>query len=248
MGTISIGDHSDYDRFSAARPPASGRFWKDPVFDYPGGMARRLSIVAATLALMLACSQNGPTTPDSPTQAVVVAFGDSLTSGPGLAPNETYPARLQERIRAAGMPHVVVNEGVFGDTTTDGVRRLDRALGHGPRVLIVAFGANDGLAGVPIDTVRRNLVTIIERARERQVRVLLCGMEAPPTHGLDYSLQFHNIYPDLAQRYAAPLMPFLLADVLGRPDLNLEDGFHPNAAGARRIADNMWPYLEPLLR
>jgi acyl-CoA thioesterase-1 len=142
----------------------------------------------------------------------------------------------------------VVNEGVSGDTTADALRRFDRILAANPQVLIVALGANDGLAGVPIDTIRHNLSTIIDRAKQQGARVLLCGMETPPTHGFDYSMAFHSLYPQLAQQYKVSLMPFLLAGVIGRPDLNLEDGFHPNAAGARRIAENMWPYLEPLLR
>jgi acyl-CoA thioesterase-1 len=158
------------------------------------------------------------------------------------------PARLQEQVRAAGLPHVVVNAGVSGDTTTDGVARLDRALVPGTTVLVLALGANDGLRGVPIATIRRNLETIIERAKGRQIKVLLCGMETLPNGGFDYALDFHHIYPDLAQRYTIPLMPFLLVDVIGRPELNLPDGWHPNAAGARVIARNIWPYLEPLLR
>ena len=128
------------------------------------------------------------------------------------------------------------------------MRRLDRVIGRDPKVLIVALGANDGLTGVSIETVRSNLATIIERAKERQIRVLLCGMETPPTHGWQYTVDFHRIYPELAQHYNVPLMPFLLAGVVGRPELNMDDGWHPNAAGARRIAENMWPYLEPLLR
>lgn len=178
----------------------------------------------------------------------MVALGDSLTAGPGLRPDETLPARLQEHVTAAGLPHVVVNAGVSGDTTADAVARLDRALEPGTVVLIVALGANDGLRGVPVDTVRRNLQTIIERAQERRIKVLLCGMETLPSRGWDYTLDFHRIYPELARRYNVVLMPFLLAGVVGRVELNLEDGWHPNAAGARIMAENMWPYLEPLLR
>jgi acyl-CoA thioesterase-1 len=208
----------------------------------------RSSLSTILLALVLACGADTPTQPATSPDRIVVALGDSLTAGPGLSPEETYPARLQERIRAAGLPHVVINQGVSGDTTADALARLDRTLASAPEVLIVALGANDGLRNVPVTTVQRNLATIVERAQQRNIRVLLCGMETPPNHGWQYSLDFHRIYPELARTYDVPLMPFLLTGVVGRPELNLADGWHPNAAGARRIADNLWPYLEPLLR
>ena len=214
----------------------------------------RLFVLAAGLTAATACegSRLAPDVPGGP-QAntvipVVVALGDSLTAGPGLRPLDTYTALLQERARGAGYPHRVVNAGVSGETSSDALRRLDRELVPDTRVLIVALGANDGLRGVPVDTVRRNIGTIIEQAQARGIKVLLCGMETPPSRGWDYTLQFHRVFPDLAARYTVPLMPFLLAGVVLNPDLNLEDGYHPNAAGHRRIADAMWPYLEPLLR
>lgn len=211
---------------------------------------RRLLIGLALLALA-GCggdSNGSPTTPSSPAPPVVVVLGDSLTAGPGLRTEDAYPALLQERTRAAGLPHRIINAGVSGDTTGDGLRRLDSALHADTRVLVVALGANDGLQGVPVDTVKQNLRQIIERARSRNIRVLLCGMESLPNNGLDYVVRFHNIFPELAGEYSLPLMPFLLHNVFGRPELNLFDGFHPNAAGMRVIADEMWPWLEPLLR
>ena len=204
--------------------------------------------ICAILLAAIACETGAPTQPRAGEPPVIVALGDSLTAGPGLRAEETMPARLQERVRAAGYPHVVVNAGVSGDTTADAVARLDRALVPRASVLIIALGANDGLRGVPIATVRRNLEIIIERGQQRGLEVLLCGMETLPNRGWDYALDFHRIYPDLAERYKLPLMPFLLADVVGRAELNLEDGWHPNAAGARVMANNIWPYLEPLLR
>jgi acyl-CoA thioesterase I len=179
---------------------------------------------------------------------VVVILGDSLTAGFGLSSNEAYPSLLQERARAAGYPHRIVNAGVSGDTTTDALNRYERELVPDTRVLVVALGANDGLRGHPTDTIKANLRKILERARSRDIRVLLCGMDTPPSHGWDYSIRFHNIFPDLAREYNVPLMPFLLTGVFGDESLNLPDGFHPNAAGARVIANQMWPYLEPLLK
>jgi acyl-CoA thioesterase-1 len=213
--------------------------------------AVRLPTLLVIVASLVACGGNSSVTPsDIPrlTPPIVVALGDSLTAGPGLAAEETYPALLQRRIRDAGYPHRVVNAGVSGDTSTGALSRLDAALVPDTRVLIVALGANDGLRHVPVDTIRSNLETMIERAQARGIRILLCGMETPPTHGLQYTLEFHHLFPDLATRYGVPMMPFLLTGVAGNPDYNLPDRVHPNAAGMRIIAQNMWPHLEPLLR
>ena len=216
---------------------------------------RRQAFLATAIAALVACNRSSlsPEVPDGGQPAatvtpVVVALGDSLTAGPGLRAEQTWPALLQQRATAARYPHLIVNAGVSGDASSDAVRRLDRALVADTRVLIVALGANDGLRGVPIATLRRNLETIVERAQSRGIKVLLCGMETPPSRGWDYSVQFHRVFPEIAARYAVPLMPFLLTGVVFDPDYNLGDGFHPNAAGHRRIAENMWPYLEPLLR
>lgn len=211
-----------------------------------------MSRVFVSLALLAAISCNSPSrttsSPAPPGTPLTVVLGDSLTAGPGLSSSNAYPALLQQRASDAGYPHRVINAGVTGDTTADALRRLDAALVSDTRVLIVALGANDGIQGVPVATVKSNLTAIIERARGRDIRVLLAGMEAPPTRGLQYSLDFHFIFPDLGAQFDVPLMPFLLAGVFGEPSLNLPDGFHPNGAGMRVIADGMWPYLEPLLQ
>jgi acyl-CoA thioesterase-1 len=178
----------------------------------------------------------------------VVALGDSLTAGPGLGRDQTFPADLQRHAVAAGYPHRFINAGVTGDTTVDIAGRFNRDVVAGTRVLILAAGANDGLQGVPVATLRRNLTDMIERAQSRDIRVLLCGMETPPTRGFQYSIDFHRVFPDLASAYNVPLMPFLLLGVVGRPEYNLDDRVHPNARGAQIIADNIWPYLEPLLK
>ena len=115
-------------------------------------------------------------------------------------------------------------------------------------MLVLELGANDGLGGLDIPTIRGNLATVVQMAERRNIRVLLCGMESPPSHGLDYSIAFHSVFPGLAQQYRLALVPFLLQDVVLRPGLLGSDGVHPNAAGAERIAETVWPYLEPLLR
>jgi len=177
----------------------------------------------------------------------IVALGDSLTSGRGVDSVQAYPALLQKRLDAAGLDYTVVNAGVSGDTSSGAVRRFERALDGDVRVLVVALGANDGLRGVPVARLEENLSRIIETAQARGIAVLLCGMEALPIHGWDYSVAFHNAYRKLAARYNVPLVPFVLMNVIGNPELMQPDRAHPNAAGQRTIADNIWPYLEPLL-
>jgi acyl-CoA thioesterase-1 len=206
--------------------------------------------MAAAVWLLTSCGGEPSLTP-SPVESVtpvVVVLGDSLTAGPGLRSDESYPALLQQRARAAGYPHVFRNAGVSGDTTANAVRRLDAALVADTRVLVVALGANDGLRGVPVPTIRLNLETIIERAQSRKISVLLCGMETPPLRGWQYTIDFHRLFPELAGRYGVPLVPFLLFGVAGDPEYNLGDRVHPNAAGMRIMADTIWPYLEPLLK
>ena len=199
-----------------------------------------LLTVAAVFALPSAArAQSRP-------PVTIVAFGDSLTSGHRLPDAQTYPALVESDLNAAGLLARVINPGVSGDTTAGGVRRLERALAEQPQILIVAFGANDGLRGVPVAQVRANLERIIETAQARGVSVLLVGMEALPLYGWQYTIDFHHLFPDLAARYKIPLVPFMLNGVLGNPDLMGRDGIHPNAAGARVIAGNILPELRSL--
>jgi acyl-CoA thioesterase I len=208
-----------------------------------------------SLALCLGTSACGsgqsPIAPSAPVThqgtgaSQVVVLGDSLAVTPSIA--ESFPAELQKRIDARGSQWKVVNAGVSGDITAGGLRRLESVITVETGVLVLALGANDGLRGLPIATVEQNLGTIIERARERGIRVLLCGMETPPHHGWDYTVEFHRLFPRVAERYGIRLVPFLLAGVALNPDLNGRDGIHPNAAGARLIADTVWPYLEPMI-
>jgi acyl-CoA thioesterase-1 len=175
-----------------------------------------------------------------------VALGDSLTAGQGIGVVKAYPAVVQEWLDEAGLELTVVNAGVNGDTTARAVARLDRVLGGDVRILIIGLGANDGLRGVPVAQLKANLSRIIETAQGRGIAVLLCGMEALPVHGWDYSVAFHMAYRELAERYRVPLVPFMLTNVIGNPDMMQRDRIHPNAEGARAIAQNIWPYLKPL--
>jgi acyl-CoA thioesterase-1 len=176
----------------------------------------------------------------------IVAFGDSLTSGHGLPLEQAFPAVLERRLRAQGLPFRVVNHGVSGDTTADGARRLQAALREKPEILILALGANDGLRGVPVRAVRSNLEAIIEAAQAAHVKVLLCGMEALPLYGLEYTMEFHRLYGELSTKYNIPRVPFMLAGVIGNQDMLQPDLIHPNAAGAAEIAGNIWPHLHQL--
>jgi acyl-CoA thioesterase-1 len=184
---------------------------------------------------------------DRATAPRIVALGDSLTSGHGIPASQAFPAVLQQRLSRAGLNYTVVNAGISRQTSSDALRRLDDVLVGDVRVLIVALGANDGLRGVPVDQLRSNLSRIITTAQSRGISVVLCGMEALPVYGWDYSVAFHRVYRELAAKYQVPLVPFVLLNVIGNADLMLPDHIHPNANGARAIADKIWPYLQPLI-
>ena len=211
--------------------------------------ARRAVIVAA-LGLSACGTDSSGTAPGSPSAVDtsarrVVVLGDSLAVSPTATDN--FPTDLQARITARALRWTVTNAGVNGDTTSDGLRRIDPLLTTDVGVLVLELGANDGLRGVDVATIQRNLQAMIDAARTRGVRVLLCGMETPPTRGLDYSVAYHFIFPNLAQKNGAPLVPFLLEGVVLSPEMTGPDGIHPNAAGAQRIAATVWTYLEPMV-
>lgn len=177
----------------------------------------------------------------------VVALGDSLTAGLGLLEQQAFPALLQQRIDADGYEFEVVNAGVSGDTTAGGLRRLNWALEGDVRVLIVALGANDGMRGLSVGEMRKNLTGIIARAREKRIVVILAGMEAPPNYGPEYTAAFRQVYHDVAREQGVVFLPFLLTNVAGQSGLNQGDGIHPNAAGAAVMADSVWRVLRPVL-
>jgi acyl-CoA thioesterase-1 len=184
---------------------------------------------------------------DTGSRPRIVVLGDSLTAGLGLRPGEAYPAILEQQLQDRGHGFDVVNAGVSGDTSAGGLRRLDWALEGDVRILVVALGANDGLRGVPVEEMKRNLGRIIEGARRRGVAVLLAGMEAPPNYGEEYRRRFRAVYPELATKHGATLVPFLLDGVAGDAGLNQPDGIHPTAKGQERVAENVWKALRPLL-
>jgi acyl-CoA thioesterase-1 len=178
----------------------------------------------------------------------IVAFGDSLTSGHRLPSKDAYPSVLQAKLKAEGLPATVVNHGVSGDTTTRALGRLASALAEHPQIMIVELGVNDGLRGVPVPVVKANLEKIIMAAQAQNIEVVLCAMEALPLQGWQYTIAFHQMYEDLAATYGVTLVPFLMNGVLGNPDLISDDGVHPNAAGARYIAETIFEYVFPMAR
>ena len=181
-------------------------------------------------------------------KAVVLAFGDSLTAGYGVKDEESYPSKLQEKISSAGFPHKVVNAGVSGDTTAGGVRRIRWLMKHEPEIVILALGANDGLRGLSIDEMRKNLEIMITICREHNAQILLAGMKALPNYGEDYMREFETVFPELAEKHELIFLPFLLEGVAGEREYTQSDGLHPLASGYSIITDLVWQRLKPMLK
>ena len=178
---------------------------------------------------------------------MIVAFGDSLTAGFGAESGYSYPDFLQKDLDRAGLAWHVVNEGVSGDTTSDGVNRLSEVLAPKPRVVILEFGGNDGLRGLPLDTTRANLDQMVKTLRDAGATVILAGMTLPPNYGPEYIHSFEKIYADLAAKYKCVRIPFLLQAVALNRSLMQRDGIHPTAQGNEKVAATVMKYLEPVL-
>ena len=193
-----------------------------------------------------AASSPAPAKPDK-SVAKIVAFGDSLTAGYGLSPEDSYPSLLQKKLAADGFNYEVVNAGISGDTSAGGVRRIDWSLEGDVKIVILELGANDILRGQPIAEMKKNLSMIIARAKAHGAKVLLAGMEAPTNSGSDYRRWTHGAFSDLAKEQNVALIPFLLDRVAGIQSLNQEDGIHPTPEGTRIVADTVYQYLKPML-
>ncbi len=178
----------------------------------------------------------------------ILAFGDSLTAGPGLAADDTLTVQLQKLLKAKGHDVEVINAGVSGDTTAMGLDRLDYALSAGPvDIAILELGANDMLNGMPPKDARANLSRMIETFQSKGVNVILAAMVSSNNWGQAYREEFDSIYPDLATRYGVTMVPFFMEGVWGDPKMLIGDGVHPNAAGVQKIAKKMAPYVEKVL-
>lgn len=181
-------------------------------------------------------------------EIVIAALGDSLTAGFGVAAEQAFPARLQAALGDQGVAARVIDAGVSGDTTTDGLARLDRVLGDDADLVIVELGANDGLSGLDPDTTLENLDAILARLREREIAAVLTGMLAPPNLGAEYGAAFNGLFQRLAADHDLVFYPFFLDGVAARPTLNQSDGIHPNAAGVDVIVAGITPYILDALR
>jgi acyl-CoA thioesterase-1 len=187
------------------------------------------------------------TVPPPANGPLVIFLGDSLTAGLGLAQDEAFPALVGDILGRSGHPVRVVNAGVSGDTTADGLARLDWLLKQQPSVLVVGLGANDAFRGQDPSEAEENLRQIVSRAKAAGARVLLLGMKIPPSYGQVFSRGYGEIYASVAKEQKVPIVPFLLEGVGGHADLNQNDGIHPNAQGQKIVAENVAPYLEKIV-
>ncbi len=177
----------------------------------------------------------------------VVCFGDSLTAGRGAPAGASYPDDLRRDLQQSGPHAVILNQGISGDTTKDGLARIGAVLRAHPAIVVLELGANDGLRGFPVPGIEQNLSTIIQDLQRAHIRILLLGMKLPPNLGPDYVNAFDAMYPALAAKYKLALVPFLLQDVYGVEGLMSEDYIHPNGTGYVKVAQNVLPYLQPML-
>ena len=204
-----------------------------------------LLLTAAAMLLAAAAAEAAPTA-GAPLPEIVV-FGDSLASGFGLPQNEAFPAQLAARLKAEGIAVHVVNAGGSGDTTTDGLARLDWSLADKPALVLLEFGANDMLRGIDPKLVRANLDAMITKIQASGAKVLLLGMEAQANWGNDYKERFDRIYPELAREHGVALYPFFLEGVAMDPKLNQPDGLHPNKRGVAALVERIAPYVVRLI-
>jgi acyl-CoA thioesterase-1 len=179
---------------------------------------------------------------------VIVCFGDSITAGYGIDPGHSWPDGLQQRLDGHGYNYRVLNFGVSGNTTKDGVSRLPQVLAAHPQIVVVEFGGNDGLRGLPITATRANLDQIIQTLQDAGIKVALVGILMPPDYGPDYSRDFQQTFALAAKKFGTPLFPFILVHVYKIPGALQDDGIHPTAKGADIIADDMFDFLRPMLR
>ena len=225
--------------YPAARPDNS------TILPYINKLPLMITAIAAlSLFAFLSASSNA-----GGEKATILFFGDSITAGYGLDPDQAFPALIQDRADSLGIALETVNAGVSGETTAGGLRRVDWVLQRPFDIFVLGLGGNDGLRGLDPDHTRENLQKIMDKVRENRpgVKIVLAGMEAPPNMGDEYTLRFRQVFQALADANDVVFMPFLLEDVAGIPEHNMPDGIHPTAGGHRIIAGNVWKVLEPLI-
>jgi acyl-CoA thioesterase-1 len=190
-----------------------------------------------------------PAKDESPSTGSILFFGDSLTAGLGLDPNQAFPALIQQRLDSLGYAYEVINAGLSGETTASGRNRLDWVLGQQVEIFVLELGANDGLRGIPLSETRKNLEEMILMVRDKypRAKIVLAGMQLPPNMGPEYTAEFRKIFPELAVEQGISLVPFLLEGVGGIPELNQDDGIHPTEEGHKIVAETVWKVLAPLV-
>lgn len=188
------------------------------------------------------------TVTDSSTNTILF-FGNSLTAAYGLDTDQGFPNLIQNKLDSLGMDYQVINSGVSGETTSGGLNRLDWVLNQEVDIFVLELGANDGLRGIPLSETKVNLQAMIDMVRDKNkdTKIVLAGMQIPPNMGADYTSEFREMYPYLAKKNNVSLIPFLLEGVAGNPELNLEDGIHPNVDGQKIVANNVWNVLRPMV-
>jgi acyl-CoA thioesterase-1 len=207
--------------------------------------ASPLSLLVVLAALAVLC---GPAASSAGQEKTIVVVGDSLSSGYGLAAEQSWVAMLSRRLEAEAYGYEVVNASIAGDTSAGGLARLPRLLeAHSPALVVIELGGNDGLRGQPVAALRANLAKMIELSQARGARVLLAGMQIPPNYGQAYTRALAAVYPELAAQFDVALVGFLLEGVALHSDLMQQDNIHPNAAGQKIVLANVWPVLSGLL-
>ncbi len=179
----------------------------------------------------------------------ILFFGNSLTAGMGLEPEKAFPGIIQDKIDSLSLQYRVINAGLSGETTASGENRIDWLMNQQVDIFVLELGANDGLRGIPLTETRENLQAIIDavKVKNPNIKIVLAGMQIPPNMGQDYTSEFRQIFPTLAEKNKAYLIPFLLENVAGIPELNQADGIHPTEEGQRIVAHNVWTILRPIL-
>ena len=218
------------------------------------------TIIICVFLLVAGCSdnkksasadQNNSTSTNTTTvkKKSIVFFGNSLTAGYGLSPEQAFPALIQQKIDSLGLPYQAINAGLSGETSSGGLTRIDWILQQPMDIFILELGANDGLRGIPLAQTKKNLQDIIDKVKAKypEAKLIFAGMQIPPNMGQTYSTEFRDMFGELAEKNSMALIPFLLEGVGGEPELNQEDGIHPTAEGHRIVADNVWKELEKLL-
>jgi len=204
-------------------------------------IVQRLGLMLALTAVCLPAAHGAEQT--------IVVVGDSLSSGYGIAAEQSWVAMLEDRLQAEGYGYRIVNASIAGDTSAGGLARLPRLLAaNDPKLVVIELGGNDGLRGQPVATLRDNLAKMIALTKESGAEVVLAGIQIPPNYGTTYTQALAAVYPELAERFDAPLIDFILEDVALHRDLMQPDGIHPNAAGQKVVFANVWRVLGPLLK